>query len=473
MELPASFVTRTQALLGKEEYAALATALQGDPSVSVRLNPQKTSRLPFFPQLSGLVNVPWCKNGYYLPRKIAFTFDPLFHAGCYYVQEASSMFIEQAICQYIHKPVVMLDLCAAPGGKSTHIRSLLPEESLLVSNELIPNRARILTENLVKWGDPSVIVTHNDPADFSELEALFDVILADVPCSGEGMFRKDSAAISEWSLENVNICWQRQRRILADIWLSLKPGGILLYSTCTYNAEENEANVRWLMDEFGAVPLMIDIEDSWQVTGNLGKETFPVYRFLPHKTRGEGFFLAVLRKPESSDTHFSYRKPKKEKKKVSKTSTIPREISGWLVDAEKYLWETDGTTITAFPKVYMETYALLKQTLRCIHTGIRIGELKGKDIIPDQSLAFSNVLNRSAFPISELSYKQAIAYLRKEAITLDNSSPRGYILLTYKNIPLGFAKNLGNRANNLYPPEWRIRSGYLPEDIKELFLLTK
>ncbi len=470
MELPVSFVTRTQALLGKEEYATLATALQSDPCVSIRLNSPKTSGLSFSAQFPELTKVPWCKEGYYLPKRIAFTFDPLFHCGCYYVQEASSMFIEQVIRQYVHTPVVMLDLCAAPGGKSTHIRSLLPQKSLLVSNERVPNRAQVLTENLIKWGNPSVVVTHNDPVDFSGLEALFDVILTDVPCSGEGMFRKDPVAIAEWSPENVAICGKRQRKILTDIWPCLKPGGILLYSTCTYNVEEDEANIRWLMNEFDAEPIPVNTEDSWQITGNLDKESFPVYRFLPHKTRGEGFFLAVLRKPESPQPNSTFRKTKKEKKRISQFPPIPSQAQEWLIQPEEYVLETDHTTLIAFPKLYAEIYSLLKQNLRCIHAGIQLGELKGKDLIPCQSLAFSNALNRSAFPSVELSYEQAIAYLRKEAIQLDNSAPRGYILLTYKNIPQGFVKNIGNRANNLYPSEWRIRSGYMPEDTRELFL---
>ena len=212
------------------------------------------------------------------------------------------MFVEQALKQYMgEEPVVMLDLCAAPGGKSTHIRSLLPDNSLLIANEVIRNRSQILAENLTKWGPPDVVVTNSDPSDFTPLEDFFDVILTDVPCSGEGMFRKDPVAISEWSPENVEICRQRQRRIIADIWPCLKPGGILIYSTCTYNTKENEENIRWIRDEFGAEVLPLDVAEEWNITGNLLQgESFPVYRFLPHKTQGEGFFLAVLRKPGMS-----------------------------------------------------------------------------------------------------------------------------------------------------------------------------
>ena len=294
MELPASFIDYTRALLGDEEYTELVTALESEQPVSIRLNPLK----PFGFQ-SGESAVPWCTSGFYLKERLTFTFDPLFHAGCYYVQEASSMFVEQALRQYAgEEPAVMLDLCAAPGGKSTHVRGILPENSLLVANEVIRNRSQILAENLTKWGHPDVVVTNSDPSDFTPLEEFFDVILTDVPCSGEGMFRKDPVAVSEWSSENVEICRQRQRRIISDIWPCLKPGGILIYSTCTYNTKENEENVRWIKDEFGAEVLPLDVAEDWNITGNLLQgERFPVYRFLPHKTKGEGFFLAVLRKP--------------------------------------------------------------------------------------------------------------------------------------------------------------------------------
>lgn len=225
MKLPSSFTDYTRALLGVEEYEKLAAALEGEQPVSIRLNEDKLPESSFSLFRSSLEHVPWSAAGYYLDKRLTFTFDPLFHAGCYYVQEASSMFVEQALRRYVGEgPVVMLDLCAAPGGKSTHARSVLPAGSLLVANEVIRNRSQVLAENLTKWGHSGVVVTNNDPADFSSLTDFFDVILTDVPCSGEGMFRKDPVAVSEWSGENVEICWQRQRRIVTDIWPCLKPG---------------------------------------------------------------------------------------------------------------------------------------------------------------------------------------------------------------------------------------------------------
>ena len=290
MNLPSDFSQRTHELLGDNDYRQLEDALQDEAPVSIRVNSAKCDR-----EVKG-ERVPWSANGIYLAERPTFTFDPLFHAGCYYVQEASSMFVEQVLKTYVSSPVVMLDLCAAPGGKSTAARAVLPDGSLLVANEVMRNRVQILAENLIKWGNTEVVVTNNDPSDFAALPGMFDVVLTDVPCSGEGMFRKDAVAVEEWSADNVQICRQRQRRILADVWTALKPGGLLIYSTCTYNREEDEDNVAWIARELGAEVLEVPVRPEWNITGNLTEADFPVYRFLPHKTKGEGFFLAVLRK---------------------------------------------------------------------------------------------------------------------------------------------------------------------------------
>ena len=371
MDLPASFTAYTRSLLGDEEYDKLAAAIQQEPPVSIRLNKLRMD--------SSLLPVPWASEGFYLDERLTFTFDPLFHAGCYYVQEASSMFVEQVLRQYVTEPVVMLDLCAAPGGKSTHARSVLPEGSLLVANEVIRNRSQILAENLTKWGHPDVVVTNNDPADFSSLLSFFDVILTDVPCSGEGMFRKDPVAVEEWSPENVEICWQRQRRIIADIWPSLKPGGILIYSTCTYNTKEDEENVHWIQQEFGAEPLALEIREDWNITGNLlykesdnskavgnSEQKAPVYHFFPHKTKGEGFFLAALRKPETEEDTmpaFSSSKNKAAKKKDKKGGATPSPVSkehlniakNWLNEEKLpgYIVSAEGTKIQAIPRLVL------------------------------------------------------------------------------------------------------------------------
>ncbi|MDE5677814.1 rRNA cytosine-C5-methyltransferase [Phocaeicola sp.] len=464
MKLPSEFESRTLEWMGEDTYRALESALQAEPPVSIRVNRAKCGK-----ELSG-EPVPWASSGIYLPRRPSFTFDPLFHAGCYYVQEASSMFVEQVLRTYVTAPVVMLDLCAAPGGKSTHARSLLPEGSLLVANEVMRNRSQVLAENLIKWGDSGVVVTNNDPADFTSLTALFDVVLTDVPCSGEGMFRKDPVAVDEWSVDNVLLCRQRQRRILADVWPALKPGGLLIYSTCTYNKEEDEENVAWIAGELGAEVLKVDVRPEWSITGNMARQDFPVYRFLPHQTKGEGFFLAALRKHETGcDGGTSIgcddkMKEKRQKGNDVRAVSVPDGVKDWLRQAETFLFETKDSKVTAFPRVRAAEYALLRRSLKILHAGVTLGELKGKNLIPDHSLAMSTLLNKDMFPCAELTYEQAVAYLRKEAVTLDTSVPRGYVLLTFQGVPLGFAKNIGNRANNLYPQEWRIRSGYLPEE---------
>lgn len=467
MNLPTSFIDYTRSLLGSEEYEKLYTGLQEESPVSLRIHEKLAYSLPN--------GVPWCADGFYLDQRLTFTFDPLFHAGCYYVQEASSMFVGQVLRQCVTQPAVMLDLCAAPGGKSTHARSLLPEGSLLVANEVIRNRSQILAENLTKWGHPDVVVTNNDPADFSRLGSFFDVILTDVPCSGEGMFRKDPGAVDEWSMENVEICWQRQRRIIADIWPCLRPGGILIYSTCTYNTKENEENVAWMQQAFDAKVLDIAISPEWNITGNLlPGATFPVYRFLPHRTKGEGFFLAALRKPIDAGTSSSQLPSvrKKNKKSENLPSLVSKEnlsqARNWLLDSDTYRLSTVGATITALPEAFAEELDVLSQCLRIVQAGISLAEVKGKDLIPAHALAMSRMLKLGSFPSEEVGYEQAIAYLRKEAITLPAMASRGYVLLLYRGFPLGFVKNIGNRANNLYPQEWRIRSGYLPEEIRIL-----
>lgn len=460
MNLSVDFINRTRDLLGEEQFAAFCEALSKESPVSIRVNRLKTDAVP-----EGGHRVPWCDMGYYLSSRPTFTFDPLFHAGCYYVQEASSMFLEQVLKQYVHEPVVMLDLCAAPGGKSTLARSVLPEGSLLVANEVMRGRVQVLAENVTKWGHPDTVVLNNDPADFTSLGELFDVILTDVPCSGEGMFRKDPVAVEEWSKENVTLCWQRQRRIVSDIWRCLKPGGLLIYSTCTYNREENEDNVAWIAEELGAEMLPVEVQPEWGITGNLAGKDFPVCRFLPHRTEGEGLFMAVLRKSGESEDDVFVPRRRKEKKGKEKASVLPREVKTWVESSDRYVWTIEENRITAFSAIYQSVYEILRERMRMVCAGIQVAEIKGRDLIPSHALAMSVCRNESAFPSVEVSYEQAIAYLRKEAFALDADAPRGYVLIRYGGKALGFVKNIGNRANNLYPQEWRIRSGYLPEQV--------
>ena len=435
MNLPEAFISRTKALLG-EEWDSFEQALKEEAPTSIRLNASKMNKLQENMQVS---EVPWASNAYYLSSRPSFTLDPLFHAGCYYVQEASSMYLEQIIKKQVFEAVKVLDLCAAPGGKSTQLASILPENSLLVSNEVIRSRSHILAENVIKWGNPNTIVTNNDPVNIGKLNDFFDVIVADVPCSGEGMFRKDPNSISEWSVHNVQLCAERQRRIIADVWNSLKENGLLIYSTCTYNREENEDNIHWICDELGA-----EIVENPQ-------------RFMLHQTKGEGFFIAAIRKKDKSENHrriANYRSS-------SLQGSLPKQsenICAWLNHPNDFTFLSENNSFAAIPSIHIDSYKQIKEQLKVISAGISLGENKGKDMLPAHSLALSTSLALNAFPVWEVDKQTALKYLSKESFTnLPAHLPKGYVLVSFQNHLLGFVKNIGNRANNLYPQEWRIR----------------
>ena len=384
MQLPADFIALMHEHLGNAQAEALFEGLRQPPTVSVRFNPLKTAHLTLNREALGDV-VPWCPDAYYLSEHLAFTFDPLFHAGAYYVQDASSMYLAEILrkhlsplASHLSSPLTALDLCAAPGGKSTLLATCLPEGSFLISNEPIRKRAQVLAENMQKWGYPNTVVTQNYPEEFGHLQQVFDFILADVPCSGEGMFRKDSVAISEWSLDNVRQCADRQHSILRSILPTLKSGGLLVYSTCTFNRFEDEEQVRWLVSEYGL-------------------QLLEERHFFPGRDRGEGLYMAVLRNQGIMD-------------------------SKGLKDLN---------------------------SLRTLNVIAKVEDYK-----------FDSRL--------ELTYEQAIAYLRREALHLE--APRGMVAVTYRGIPLGLAKSVGSRLNNLYPQEWRIRTTYNPIEPVPQFL---
>lgn len=458
MQLPNEFISRMKEMLGESEYDQFYKAITSTSPTSIRVNPLKPSMDIPHGQI-----VPWCKTGRYLEQRPLFTFDPLFHAGSYYVQEASSMFVNHIISTLISEPSTVLDLCAAPGGKSTLAISALPLGSVLIANEIVRQRANILAENITKWGNPNTIVTNNSASDFQPLGAIFDLIICDAPCSGEGMFRKDPQSIDEWSTANVAMCQERQREILSDIWQCLKPGGLLIYSTCTYNTLENEENAAWAAEQLGAELLNIDIPSEWNISNNKhSNSSFNVYRFFPHKTQGEGFFACIMRKNSDAEIPPIRTSKNKEHKKGAdnrkgKELPMPKDIKQWLSHPEQYTFKSTTTSHTAFPTQHIYLLEQALAHLKVIHYGITIANIKGKTIIPAHSLAMSASLNAEIFPSTELTEQQAIAYLRTESITLSPSTPTGYVLLKYKGLPLGFAKNIGNRANNLYPSEWRIR----------------
>ncbi len=413
MQLPEEFIRTTEALMGHDRFEQYLHSFEEDAPVSIRLNPAKMEDGRW--KMDDAEPVPWCRHAYYLKRRPNFTFDPLFHAGCYYVQEAASMFLDEVLKQT--PPDLpegeeglrasesvrssspsgrlggVLDLCAAPGGKSTLLRSALPEDCVLYSNEPMQKRASILLENVTKWGYKNHYVTNLYPKDYRKSKMKFDLILCDVPCSGEGMFRKDPATIGEWSPQNVEKCWQLQREIVSDAWACLNDGGILIYSTCTFNTKENEENIRWILSEFDAEVLPIQTKPEWHITGSLLEDfNEPVYRFIPGITRSEGLFMCVLRKGGNSKTDTGR----------GKTGTL-------------------------------------------------------KTMTSDVSLQPSAVK-------VELTYAQAMAYLRREALVLPPDTPRGIVDVCFMGHPLGQMKNIGPRANNLYPKEWRIKTTHVPQE---------
>jgi 16S rRNA C967 or C1407 C5-methylase (RsmB/RsmF family)/NOL1/NOP2/fmu family ribosome biogenesis protein len=443
--LPAAFLNRVTS----QKYIdpkSLLKALEEPSPVSIRINKSKWSKTPV-----NADNVPWCSTGYYLKSRPSYTLDPLFHAGCYYPQEASSMFLESAIKQVAGslENIKVLDLCGAPGGKSTHLSSLIGQGSLLISNEVIRARASVLAETLTKWGSSNVIVTQNDPAAFGKLSGYFDIILVDAPCSGEGMFRTE-VAINEWSAENTVHCSERQKRILMDVWPSLKENGVLIYSTCTFNPGENEENIKWLTSKHGAECLSLDITDFEEIT-EIDFQGIRGYGLYPGKVRGEGFFISVIRKKGHQESIHV---------KASKKTELKPDKNDFA-SAEKYtLFPKDrilkwGDELSAIP-CDIDNYVQFFHNLKIVKGGTKLFVIKQNDYLPSHELALSDKLRNDIFSYSETGLREALAYLRRDSFSL-TCSPKGWNIITYNGVNLGFANNIGNRVNNYYPVEWRIR----------------
>lgn len=400
-------------------------------------------------------NVPWTKNGFYLRERPSFTADPLFHAGVYYVQEASSMFLEEALQQTIDlsQSIKVLDLCAAPGGKSTLIQSLISANSLLVSNEVIKTRVNILSENITKWGASNVIVTNNDAKDFQRLPEYFDVIVVDAPCSGSGLFRKDPEAISEWSLQNVQLCSQRQQRILADVLPALKDNGVLLYSTCSYSEEEDEQITDWLLEEFNVESLQFTVGEATGIVETQSpKHKAFGYRFYPDKLKGEGFFIAAFKK--GSDQPSAAKTGKQKLKAEKLTAKEVAVLKPFLKNADDYFFFKQMDEVIAMPAALELELAAVQQSLYIKKAGVKIGTIIRNELVPGHELALSNILDEQV-PSIETDEATALQYLRKQEITIV-SSLKGWALIKFKQHPLGWIKILPGRINNYYPKEWRI-----------------
>jgi 16S rRNA C967 or C1407 C5-methylase (RsmB/RsmF family)/NOL1/NOP2/fmu family ribosome biogenesis protein len=442
---PEEFITRikSQKLIDPE---ALLKSLSEPEPVSIRINPAK-----WFDKPSEAKKVPWCETGWYLNSRPSYTLDPLFHSGCYYPQEASSMFIEKAFnlvaCQQTGLKV--LDLCGAPGGKSTHISSLLGDSGLLVANDVIRQRATVLAETLTKWGNGNSFVTQNDPEVLGRLNGFFDIILVDAPCSGEGMFR-DAVARNEWSPENGAHCSERQKRILMDIWPALKENGILIYSTCTFNPDENEKNIRWLTDQHKAESILLDISEFQEIT-EIEYNGIRGYGFYPDKIRGNGFFISVLRKLEKADCD-NIRNYRNSENIVTKNDI--KIATEWIALSPDEIFRSGDDLFGV--RTAISDFFYLKNNTRLIKAGTHICSIKKNDYLPSHELALSVHLKNGSFPHCEIDYQKAVSMLRRDNISFQGLS-KGWYIAKYSGVNLGFIKNIGSRVNNYFPVEWRIR----------------
>lgn len=413
---------------------------------SVRLHPVKQTDI-----FKNYEKVPWCTEGRYLPERPVFTTDPLYHAGAYYVQEASSMFLSQVVQQLIpdRNNLRVLDLCAAPGGKSTLIASLLEKDSLLISNEVIRARASILEENITRWGYMNTWVASNDPKDFGKLKGYFDVIVVDAPCSGSGLFRKDERALDEWSEANVQLCAQRQQRILADVWPALKENGILIYATCSYSPQEDEEILDWLADDFEVTSLPVQLREEWGVVETTSaKHQFKGYRFFPYKVQGEGFFIAAVRK---NNQESELKQPRFKPAHDSKVYQLCKH----LLQSDDWLCLAGKEGYMAINSQHERDLTLLQQYVYLRKTGLQLGSPMKNDWLPAHGVALS--INRSqSLPSIEVNKGQALKFLKKEDTGIVGLE-KGWYLVTYAGLGLGWIKALGNRVNNYLPKNWRIR----------------
>lgn len=427
---PAPFIENLNDLLGKDRADSLLKTLDSEPPVSIRINPSKLlSNISEYDLPIDDSNKTMSQYGYFLSNRPSFTLNPLLHQGAFYVQEASSMALEKVLSLNLPIGECLLDLCAAPGGKSTHLLSMIKNNpsSFLVSNEVISSRATILSQNIAKWGESKVVVTNNDPSDFSSLVNFFDTILVDAPCSGEGMFRKDIASREQWSPENQKLCASRQRRIVSDVMPALSPGGIFIYSTCTFNTMEDEDNVSWMESQF-------DLDLKY------------MHKFFPSEPLcGEGFFIAIFQKRGESG------------KKTLPRFSVPERYSK-KVDFVKPEFDLflKGDLLKAYPREVALPMQYIESKLKVIRSATAVATIKGKDFVPEAEFALSMAINSNYYHSVEVDKATALSFLSKGNILLKDE-PLGYILLKYKGLPLGFVKNLGNRSNNLWYTSWRIK----------------
>lgn len=448
MNLPTELIDSLAHISGFDTTAFAEVHAQHIFETSVRINPRKPTH-----HLSIKQKVSWCEKGYTLIQRPSFTLDPFFHAGHYYVQESSSMFLEEVLKQTvpINQALLAVDLCAAPGGKSTLMQSLLHPDSLLICNEVIQSRVPVLKENIIKWGSNNVVILNQDPAAFSSLKGHADLLMIDAPCSGSGLFRRDPDLVGEWSKANVQLCSERQQRILADSWHVLKEGGILVYSTCSYSEEENEQILDWISREFETESCRIELNNDWGIEEVLSRHNNFGYRFWPYKVQGEGFFIAAFRKKSSAD-EASFNKRGKIHSFTQKEKEV---IYKWIRKVEGVDFIHQGEKIAVVPERWRELITSLVNQGRVRYAGVEIGSLVRDELIPEHSLALSGMLHDDIENI-QLTMEQSLDYLRKNEWS-GPSLKKGWIAVQYEDAKLGWVKGVGNRVNNYYPKEWRIR----------------
>ena len=449
--LPVAFTERMRRELGAEEAECLFEALDSVSPVAIRLNPAKSGAEGVWRDGEAIA---WSRNAYKLKARPSFTLDTAFHAGAYYVQEAASQFLDYIISQEELSGKRVLDMCAAPGGKTTIYSTAVGETGLVVANEYVRSRANVLADNVRKWGMGNVLVTNNAPEHIAQFEGWFDLVAVDAPCSGEGMFRKEEVAREDWSEEAVKMCAARQLSIVREAWQSLKEGGMFIYSTCTFNRDEDEGVLQALIEELGDVfeaSQSVEIDEKWGVVkGEVG--AFQTFRFFPHKTDSEGLFVAVARKMEPT----AQRTPKARKKVMQEVDKVSRkELSRWIEDAEHCTFAMVGDTIYCYSAEQFKAVQALSEGLTAIYSGVAMGQIfKGK-LKPDWALSQYVGLERKAVATEEVDESRALDYLRKKDIAVGDMA-EGINLLTHNGRALGFVKRVGTRCNNLYPNSLKI-----------------
>lgn len=445
--LPADFVKMLMRLPGHEDLPEALVSTQSP--VSVRLNPFKPTA-HMFDAVSK--TVPWDENGLYLDSRPNFTLNTALYDGRFYVQDASSMMVADAVKRIVERigarPLNYLDTCAAPGGKTLGALSYLPEGSFVLANEFDSQRVNALCDNLHRWGVPGYAVSRTDARNLHRIGQLFDIVAADVPCSGEGMMRKNPTAISQWSPELINQCATLQREIIQSVWTTLRPGGYLIYSTCTFNLAENEENVRWMVEHLGAEAVDLGLNQYPGVLPGIDTD-IPCVRMLPGRVDGEGQFVAVVRKPGINE-RFPLRNSQ-----VSKSIALPR----WLKEEFLGVSNPVGNIYAVMPD-HKAIITHLQNTVGLIEPGVAVGVPKGRDLMPAHALATSLILNAEAFPVADVDYETAINYLTGNVLKLPGDIPRGFVLIAQDGRHLGWVKNIGSRANNLFPAPLRIKSRF-------------